>query len=286
MGVTLFFVTMQALSNSENTALGMVTAASIAVILQPTLYYRNAIQQGRAWKFLTPPRKMYRGMVPSSAAQVGELGLQFLLTGVVKHLILSLSGRKQELGADDLDVMSDGEVITASLLGGALASLYVSPAELLMIQQQNFGKTLPRTISSIVQSRGVLGLYRGLPAAMLRDGTWTMSLFAATPIVQAALESNFQGLNQSVSGFVASLSVGVLCGVVTAPFDLIKTSQQGDMDQRNYRGMLDTFLKQRHRLLSGVSWRIANVAGTILIANEFRMRVAPLMFPDKYIVKT
>jgi hypothetical protein len=28
-------------------------------------------------------------------------------------------------------------------------------------------------------------------------------------------------------------------------------------------------------------WRIANIAGTIVILNEARMRLAPLMFPEE-----
>ena len=72
---------MQNLSNSENTLLGMVTAAGVAFALQPTLYYKNAAQQGLEWKLFAHPRLLYRGMTASTMAQVGELGLQvrFLL---------------------------------------------------------------------------------------------------------------------------------------------------------------------------------------------------------------
>ena len=67
---------MQNLSNSENTLLGMVTAAGVAFALQPTLYYKNAAQQGLVWKLFAHPRLLYRGMTASTMAQVGELGLQ------------------------------------------------------------------------------------------------------------------------------------------------------------------------------------------------------------------
>ena len=46
---------MQNLSNSENTLLGMVTAAGVAFALQPTLYYKNAAQQGLEWKLFAHP---------------------------------------------------------------------------------------------------------------------------------------------------------------------------------------------------------------------------------------
>lgn len=264
---------MQNLSNSENTLLGMVTAAGVAFALQPTLYYKNAAQQGLEWKLFAHPRLLYRGMTASTMAQVGELGLQFLLTGYVKKVIL---------GDDVHREMSDMEVMSAALLGGSLASLYVSPAELIMIQQQNFGGTLAQTLGRVVKQRGPFGLYRGFSAAALRDGSWTLSLFGFTPIIQEMIEERFQGINMSVAGLAASVITGTACGIVTCPFDVIKTSQQGDLEKRVYTNFWNTMSQQRYRLFSGVIWRIANVAGTIIIANEFRMRIAPLMFPDKY----
>ncbi len=48
-------------------------------------------------------------MFAATAAQVGELGLQFLLTGLVKKVIL---------GDDISRPMTDGETMGAALLGG------------------------------------------------------------------------------------------------------------------------------------------------------------------------
>ena len=61
--------------------------------------------------------------------------------------------KKLILGDNIHREMSDMEVMSAALLGGSLASLYVSPAELIMIQQQNFGGTL-------AQVRRILSLFR------------------------------------------------------------------------------------------------------------------------------
>ena len=263
---------MQNLSNTENTLLGMVTATGVAFALQPTLYYKNAAQQGLEWQLFAHPKLLYRGMSASMMAQVGELGLQFLLTGYVKKLIVGDEIRRE---------MTDLEVMSSALLGGALASFYVSPAELIMIQQQNFGGSLAQTLGRVV-GQSPFSLYRGFPAAAMRDGSWTLSLFGLTPIVQEAIEDRFVGINMSVAGLAASLATGTACGIVTCPFDVVKTSQQGDIDKKLYRGFFQTMYRQRFRLFSGVTWRIANVVGTIVIANEFRMRVAPLMFPDKY----
>jgi hypothetical protein len=132
-----------------------------------------------------------------------------------------------------------------------------------------------------VQQNGLRGLARGYPACALRDATWTLSLFGFTPIIQDFLINKYD-MNISVAGLAASLAAGSLCGVVTCPFDVIKTSQAGDIEKKKYTNFWQTLKKQRKRLFSGWDWRVANVVGTIMIANEFRVRVAPLMFPDKY----
>ncbi len=63
------FKPMQNLSNGENTVLGCVTAAVVAVSLQPTLYYKNKIQQQLPWKLVTHPRELYRKHNPSAIDQ-------------------------------------------------------------------------------------------------------------------------------------------------------------------------------------------------------------------------
>lgn len=232
----------------------------------------HIVVQGLPFKLLTHPRLLYRGLTAATLAQVGELGLQFLLTGVVKKIILG----------DDLKrEMTDSEVMGAALLGGALSAMYTSPVELAMVQQQNFGGSLPATMKRIVGTTGVLGLARGFPAAALRDGTWTVGLLGITPIIQDHLVDRYQ-MNQSVAGLAASLIAGSACGVLSCPFDVIKTSQQGDLHKKTFTNFFQTLYKQRFRLFSGVTYRVANVIGTIMIANEFRTRVGPLMFPDKY----
>jgi hypothetical protein len=57
------------------------------------------------------------GLFAATAAQVGELGLQFLLTGLVKKVIL---------GDDISRPMTDGETMGAALLGGLYWMIWVN----------------------------------------------------------------------------------------------------------------------------------------------------------------
>jgi hypothetical protein len=176
--------------------------------------------------------------------------------------------------------------------------VYTSPAELVMIQQQNYGGSAGPTLARIVRQAGFVGLTRGFFAAAMRDGTWTLGLLGFTPIIQDHLIAKYS-LNQSVAGFAASLVAGTACGILSCPFDVVKTSQQGlvfdsfcsifsnhkkkgDLEKKTFKSFVQTVSKQRLRLFSGVEWRVANVIGTIMIANEFRTRVAPLLFPAAF----
>jgi hypothetical protein len=60
---------------------------------------------------------------------------------------------------------------------------------------------------------------------------------------------------------------------------------KGDIERVTYGGFLDT-VKQRvgggvSVFFGGVFWRTVNITGTIYLANEARVRLGPIMFPDK-----
>ncbi len=151
----------------------------------------------------------------------------------------------------------------------------------------------------IVAEKGVFGgLSRGFLATCMRyvsrgrahggaaltcgsDGTYTLGLLGITPLIQDWLVAEHKW-NVSLAGLGSSLVAGTLCGVLSCPFDVIKTSMQGDLQGTKYSSFSKTVYAQRKRLFSGVAWRCANVVGTIMIANEFRVRVGPIMFPSKY----
>lgn len=84
----------------------------------------------------------------------------------------------------------------------------------------------------------------------------------------------------------ASLAGGLFAGVVTTPFDCFSTCMKGDMDRKTYGGFVDT-VRQRAKggvggIFGGVLWRTVNIAGTIYLANEARVRLGPVMFPEKF----
>jgi hypothetical protein len=67
----------------------------------------------------------------------------------------------------------------ASMLGGFFPSFFTCPIELVMIQQQQGGKSLVRTCMNVYQQYGMLsrGFMRGLVPNLYRDSIYSVGIF-------------------------------------------------------------------------------------------------------------
>lgn len=266
---------MNRLSEGESTMLGGVAAFIGGVMLQPTLYWKNARQQGMP--FTLSPLVVYRGMAASMFSEVGSMAIQFGLTGLFNNIVLQGQDRP----------LTTSEELTSAFGGGAVAAFFTSPVELIMIQQQKHGKGIVSTVRSVLTRHGIgwAGIYRGILPAMLRDSIYVGGMLGVTPVVQSYLmRTTDWGITGT--GFAASLIGGAFAGGVSAPMDTIKTCMQGDMRQKNNRGFVSTVRTIREqgakRFFNGGTWRIINITGTVLVANECRNRLPPLLFPGKF----
>jgi len=270
-----FFIAMQNLSEMENTVLGASAAFVEAIVLQPTIYWKNARMQGLP--FTVNPRVVYRGLGAALCNEMGQMGLQFGITGYIKKLITGGENRH----------LSSKEEIGAAVLGGCVAALFAAPIEVTMIQQQRFGGALYKVPVNVLREYGMShGLYRGLVATMLRDGIYVGALLGVTPVVQDYLHKD-RGWNMELAGLTASLIAGVTAGVITTPVDCIKTCMAGDLQQTTYKSLKQTtqLLYEQGglaRLFNGGTWRAINITGTIYLTNVCMVYLSRLMFPDKF----
>lgn len=174
--------------------------------------------------------------------------------------------------------------VTSALLGGVVVAPFATVAEIIMIQQQRVGGTLPSTALRISRSYGVSGLFRGFIPCAIRDALYVGGLLGITPACQEYLMAH--DFSQASAGFWASLLGGAIVGVASCPFDAISTCMKGDLHREIYGGFVSTCKHQVKgglgTVFGGVFWRTVNITGTIYIANEARVRLGPLMFPDKY----
>ena len=249
------------LTEGENVSIGVLAAFLEGIILQPTLFWKNA--KAQHIPFTMNPRVIYRGTAASLYNEMQMMGLQFGLTGLFQ--------RFNGLGE-----------YGAAMMGGAAAATFASPVELVMIQQQKFGGSVINTSRRVVSEFGVQGIFRGLAPAMMRDALYVSGFLGITPLSQNYL-MNEHGMSAVESGFWASMLGGVAAAVPSHPLDLVKTCMQGDLQRETYRSMNQSFQvlwKQGRvrRLFSGCFWRSFNIIATVYIANECRVRFPPLIY--------
>ena len=223
------------LTEHENAIIGGTAAFVETIILQPTIFAKNAVAQ--RIPLTLDPRVLYRGIGPALANEMGQLGLQFGAAGALK--------RTFPQGAA-------GEVAAAST-AGVIIALFASPCELLMIQQQRFGTGLLATPVHVLREHGWMTMFgRGLGLAMTRDAIYVGGMLGATPVINRWLLGGDSGStsggatdSQSASALAlasmaASIFGGIFGAVLSHPLDVVKTCMQGDLQRATYGGVGDT----------------------------------------------
>ena len=236
------------------------------------MYWKNAAAQ--SLPFTLNPRLLYRGTGASIANEMQMMVLQFGLTRVFQRL----------LGHSSEEEYTPIELLGTSTMGGLTAALATSPIELIMIQQQLHGRSLPSTAFSIVAGFGAgsRGLYRGLGATMMRDGIYVGGLLGITPVMQSYL-MNTHNLGSRQASFGASILGGIICSALSHPADILKTCLQGDLHQVKFKTSMQTLRTLwreggARRFFKGGFARTLNITATIYIANESVLRLPPILF--------
>ena len=228
------------LSDTEQSAVGGAAAFIEGMLLQPTIYAKNARQQGLP--LTLDPRVLYRGIGAALCNEMGQLGMQFGVTGALMRII----------SPDSHGTPSPAAELGAAAAAGAVVAVLASPLELVMIQQQRFGGSMLSTGSGIIARHGFFGngLYRGLGLAMARDAIYVGGMLGATPLVHRRL-MQWKGVDEgdganepsarsatdaALVSLAASMLGGVIGAVLSHPLDVAKTCMQGDLPAATYGG--------------------------------------------------
>jgi len=184
------------LTDTQNTTLGIAAAFIEGMLLQPTLYWKNA--RAMQLPFTMNPRVIYRGTGASIFNEMQMMGLQFGITGFFNKVFANESGS-----------MSVSNTFLSAILGGVITATFSCPVELVMIQQQKHSGSLIGTPIRIAKQFGLTsnGLFRGLSLTMTRDGIYVAGMLGVTPLVQQYLMDN-QQMSIGSSSFVASVVGG------------------------------------------------------------------------------
>jgi hypothetical protein len=124
--------------------------------------------------------------------------------------------------------------LQATLTGcaaGATESLIVVPFELIKIrlqdraQQSRYRGTMD-VVRHIVNEHGYLGLYRGLPATMIRHVMWNGGYFGSISVIKAQMPKATSKSERMRNSLVSGTLGGFIGTVLNTPLDVIKTRIQ------------------------------------------------------------
>lgn len=140
-------------------------------------------------------------------------------------------------------------------LAGMAAAVATHPADLVKVRMQLDGEMSKSTTTArqgvlqtginVFKSDGVLGLYKGLSASLLRQCTYTTTRFGLYNYLKDKLTDRYQGSKPPFYGmFLCSMLGGMGGAIIGTPADVVLVRMQADgrlpmAMRRNYRNALD-----------------------------------------------
>ena len=202
--------------------------------------------------------------------------MQFGLTRVFQNMHISRDG-----------ILTNQQQLLSAFGGGLTTSVFSSPIELVMIQQQKYGHSIWKTLMNMIRNTGIQTITRGLFPTMCRESMFVTGLLGITPVVQEILEKQYH-YTAVVASIHASVIGGIIAAVPSHPFDIIKTCMQSHIpsysdSNKKYTSFSSTFLELYseggvRRFTNGIFWRTSSIVLTVYIVNECRIRLPNLLF--------
>jgi len=192
--------------------------------------------------------------------------------GSAVNILLITPEKAIKLAANDFFryklTLKDGKLpVQREMLAGGCAGLcqivVTTPMELLKIQMQDAGRVQASTAGTkgnapkisalgltmdLLKTKGILGLYKGTSATMLRDVSFSICYFPLFANLNALGPKRHPGSSESVFwwSFISGCAAGSISALFVNPADVVKTRLQlinkGATDQ-SYNGILDAFGK-------------------------------------------
>ncbi|KAG6842460.1 hypothetical protein C0991_007590 [Blastosporella zonata] len=144
------------------------------------------------------------------------------------------------------------ELVAGGMAGGCQV-VFTNPLEIVKIRLQVQGEAakvegaVPKGAIHIIRQLGVLGLYKGASACLLRDIPFSAIYFPAYWHLKKDLFN--EGYNGKQLSFLETLGAAGIAGMpaayLTTPADVVKTRLQVEarQGQTHYKGLRDTFVK-------------------------------------------
>ncbi|EJT80249.1 calcium-binding mitochondrial carrier protein Aralar1 [Gaeumannomyces tritici R3-111a-1] len=253
----------EALEGAYNFGLGSVAGAFGAFMVYPIDLVKTRMQNQRG---VRPGERLYKNSIDCFQKVVRNEGFLGLYSGVLPQLVGVAPEKAIKLTVNDLvrgwATDKNGNIGWASevLAGGSAGAcqvVFTNPLEIVKIRLQIQGevaKTVAdapkRSAMWIVRNLGLMGLYKGASACLLRDVPFSAIYFPA----YSHLKKDVFGESPTKKlGVLQLLLSGAIAGMpaayLTTPFDVIKTRLQveqrkGETSYTGLRHAASTILKE------------------------------------------
>ncbi|PBK76635.1 mitochondrial carrier [Armillaria solidipes] len=185
----------------------------------------------------------YRGLGPQLIGVAPEKAIKLTVNDLV---------RGKTMDPETGRIKLSWELVAGGTAGGCQV-VFTNPLEIVKIRLQVQGETaklegaVPRGAVHIIRQLGVLGLYKGASACLMRDIPFSAIYFPAYGHLKSDLFN--EGYNGKQLSFLETLSAAGIAGMpaayFTTPADVVKTRLQVEArkGQTHYKGLRDAFVK-------------------------------------------
>jgi len=231
----------------------------------------------------------YRGLGPQLIGVAPEKAIKLTVNDLVRARAMDPETGRIKLG---------WELAAGGMAGGSQV-VFTNPLEIVKIRLQVQGEAakaegaIPRGAVHIIRQLGILGLYKGATACLLRDIPFSAIYFTAySHLKKDVFQEGYNGKHLS---FLETLGAAAIAGMpaayLTTPADVVKTRLQVEArkGQTNYTGLRDAFVKIYREegfraLFKGGPARVIRSSpqfGFTLLAYETLKDVLPYPWQDK-----
>ncbi|KAG2350714.1 mitochondrial carrier [Suillus weaverae] len=185
----------------------------------------------------------YRGLGPQLIGVAPEKAIKLTVNGLVRGRAMDPETGRIKLG---------WELIAGGMAGGCQV-IFTNPLEIVKIRLQIQGEAaklegaVKTGAAHIVRQLGVVGLYKGASACLLRDIPFSAIYFTAYSHLKKDIFH--EGYNGKQLSFLETLGAAGIAGMpaayLTTPADVVKTRLQVEarQGQTHYKGLTDAFVK-------------------------------------------
>lgn len=252
------------LVSAHHFALGSVAGAFGAFMVYPIDLVKTRMQNQRSARV---GQLLYKNSIDCFQKVIRNEGFRGLYSGVLPQLVGVAPEKAIKLTVNDLvrgkftDIQSGNIPLTAEILAGGSAGacqvIFTNPLEIVKIRLQIQGEAMKaaaregeqvtkRSALWIVRHLGLVGLYKGASACLLRDVPFSAIYFPT----YSHLKKDYFGESPTKKlGILQLLTAGAIAGMpaayLTTPCDVIKTRLQVETRKgdTSYSGLRDAATK-------------------------------------------